>query len=228
MVMRMPENSTNNPFYPYNKVAEFNTMPNAETLLKKIVDYLLDLPMKGYDPPSDTSTPRSRLIRLLYYDTPHPLEQPLPTPEQKISIVFDPESPDVAPSDRGYRIYPMIYPIQAQSEGQTTLKIFMGWAKPNDQYRVDQSVEFQVLTNTAYENNSGGTSLSRTYQICLEILRALNGVNIDGVGGFYFNRRQHVECGLEPISDKSQNVGYRLTLALSYIGSDSGNNLCRC
>jgi hypothetical protein len=189
---------------------------------------LLDLPMKDYTPPSDTSTPRSRLIRLLYYDTPHPLDQPLPTPAQKISIVFDPESPDVAPTDRGYRIYPMIYPIQAQSEGQTTLKIFMGWAKPNDLYRVDQSVEFQVLTNTAYENNDGGTSLSRTYQICLEILRALNGVNIDGVGGFYFNRKQHVECGLEPIADKSQNVGYRLTWALSYIGSEGDANSCRC
>jgi len=217
-----------NPYYPYQKIADYTTLPDAETLLKKIVDYLLDLPMKGYTPPSDTSTARSRLIRLLYYDTPHPLDQPLPTPQQKVSIVFDPESPDVPPDkDKGYRIYPMIYPIQAQSEGQTTLKIFMGWAKPTDMYRVEQSVEFQVLTNTAYENNQASTSLSRTYQICLEILRALNGVNIDGVGAFYFNRRIHTECGLEPIADKSQNVGYRLTLALTYMGSGDGEN-CNC
>lgn len=218
----------NNPYYPYQKIADYTTLPDAETLLKKIVDYLLDLPMKGYTPPQDTSTPRSRLIRLLYYDVAHPLEQPLPTPQQKLSIVFDPESPDVPPDkDKGYRVYPMIYPIQAQSEGQTTLKIFMGWAKPNDMFRVEQSVEFQVLTNTAYENNQKTVSLSRTYQICLEILRALNGVNMDGVGAFYFNRRIHTECGLEPIADKSQNVGYRLTMALTYMGSADGED-CNC
>ena len=224
----MPMEPQNNPYFPYNKVQDFVTMPDAETVLKKIVDYLLDLPMKGYMPPSDTSTPRSRLIRLLYYDTPHPLAQPLPTPEQKISIVFDPESPDVPPTDKGYRIYPMVYPIQAQSEGQTTLKIFMGYAKPNSPFVVEQSVEFQVLTNTAYENNQASTSLSRTYQICLEIIRALNGVNIDGVGGFYFNRRIHTECGLEPIADKAQNVGYRLVLGLTYMGNEEEGTNCGC
>lgn len=227
--MRMAD-ATNNPYYPYSKVAEYTTMPDAEKLLKKIVDYLLDLPMKGYTPPSDTSTPRSRLIRLLYYDTPHPLDQPLPTPQQKISIVFDPESPDVAPDkERGYRLYPMIYPIQAQSEGQTTIKIFMGVAKPYDVNRVEQTVEFQVMTNTVYENNQAGTSLSRTYQICMEILRALNGVNIDGVGGFYYNRRINVECGLEPISDKAQNVGYRLIMGITYMGVGEGEgSQCGC
>ena len=122
----------------------------------------------------------------------------------------------------------MIYPIQAQSEGQTTLKIFMGWAKATSSMRIDQSIGFEVLTNTAYENNSGGTSLSRTYHICVAILRALNGVNIDGVGAFYFDRRQHTECGLEPIADKSQNVGYRLTMALSYMGENDGNTICDC
>jgi hypothetical protein len=218
---------SNNPYYPYQKVADYTTMPDAETLLKKIVDYLIDLPMKGYTPPSDTSTPRSRLIRLLYYDTPHPLDEPLPTPQEKLSIVFDPESADVAPTDKGYRIYPMIYPIQAQSIGQTTLRIFMGYAKPMSDDRVEQSVEFRVLTNTQYENNQNGTALSRTYQICLEIIRALHGVNIDGIGGFYYNRKLHTECGLEPIADESQNVGYRLVMGLTYMGSD-GETGCRC
>ena len=217
-----------NPYFPYNKVGDYATLPDAETLLKKVVDYLLDFPMKGYTPPSDTRTPRSRLIRLLYYDVPHPLDQPLPTPEQKISIVFDPESPDVPPdTDKGYRVYPMIYPIQAESMGRTTLKIFMSYAKPQNPMRVEQAICFEVLTNTAYEGNQASTSLSRTYQICIEILRALNGVNMDGVGGFYFDRRQNTECGLEPIADKSQNVGYRLTMGLTYMGTEGDTN-CGC
>ena len=221
-------NMADNPYFPYSKVGDYATLPDAETLLKKIVDYLLDLPMKGYTPPTDTSTPRSRLIRLLYYDEPHPLNQPMPTPQQKISIVFDPESPDVPPDPQKlYRIYPMIYPIQAENMGRTTLKIFMGYAKPNSVMRVDQAICFEVLTNTALENNQASISLSRTYQICVEIIRALNGVNMDGVGGFYFDRRQNTECGLEPIADKSQNVGYRLTMSLTYMGTE-GDTSCGC
>lgn len=219
---------TDNPYFPYQKVADYTTIPDAETLLKKIVDYLLDFPMKGYTPPGDTSTPRSRLSRLLYYDVPHPLDQPLPTPAQKISMVFDPESPDVPPDkDKGYRVYPMIYPIQAESMGRTSLKIFMGYAKPVSPMRVEQSVMFEVLSNTALEGNQATTSLSRTYQICVEILRALNGVNMEGVGGFYFDRRQLTDCGLEPIADKSQNVGYRLTMGLTFMGSEDETS-CGC
>lgn len=219
---------TDNPYFPYQKVADYTTIPDAETLLKKIVDYLLDFPMKGYTPPSDTSTPRSRLSRLLYYDVPHPLDQPLPTPAQKISMVFDPESPDVPPDkDKGYRVYPMIYPIQAESMGRTSLKIFMGYAKPVSPMRVEQSVMFEVLSNTALEGNQATTSLSRTYQTCVEILRALNGVNMEGVGGFYFDRRQLTDCGLEPIADKSQNVGYRLTMGLTFMGSEDETS-CGC
>lgn len=219
---------TDNPYFPYQKVADYTTIPDAETLLKKIVDYLLDFPMKGYTPPSDTSTPRSRLSRLLYYDVPHPLDHPLPTPAQKISMVFDPESPDVPPDkDKGYRVYPMIYPIQAESMGRTSLKIFMGYAKPVSPMRVEQSVMFEVLSNTAIEGNQATTSLSRTYQICVEILRALNGVNMEGVGGFYFDRRQLTDCGLEPIADKSQNVGYRLTMGLTFMGSEDETS-CGC
>ena len=219
---------TDNPYFPYQKVADYTTIPDAETLLKKIVDYLLDFPMKGYTPPSDTSTPRSRLSRLLYYDVPHPLDQSLPTPAQKISMVFDPESPDVPPDkDKGYREYPMIYPIQAESMGRTSLKIFMGYAKPVSPMRVEQSVMFEVLSNTALEGNQATTSLSRTYQICVEILRALNGVNMEGVGGFYFDRRQLTDCGLEPIADKSQNVGYRLTMGLTFMGSEDETS-CGC
>ena len=225
----MPMAQTVNPYYPYSKTQDFTTMPNAETFLKKLVDYLLDLPMKGYTPPSDTSTPRSRLIRLLYYDVTHPMDQPLPTPKQKLEIVYDPESPDVPPDkDKGYRLYPMIYPVQAESMGKTTIRIFMGYAKPRDDNRVEQTVEFRVLSNTSYENNENGTSLSRTYQICLEIIRCLHGVNIDGIGGMYFNSRIHPECGLEPIADQSQNVGYRLVMGLTYMGTDTGDTACSC
>lgn len=211
----------NDPYFPYKKLQNYPTMPYAETLLKKIVDYILDLPMKGYTPEDNNMLPRVRIIKTLYHDVPRPLQQPLPTPEEKVKIVFDPARPDVPPTDKGYRIYPMIYPIQAQAEAQTTLKIFMGWTKATSPYRIDQGIAFEVMSNTAYEVNSAGTSLSRTFQICTDLIEAFNGVNMDGVGTFYFDRRQHSECGIEPIADKSQNVGYRLMMGLTYMGSEN-------
>lgn len=217
-----------NPYYPYNKIEDYATLPNADGLLKKIVDYLLDLPSAGYTPPDNNDFPRCRINKLLYHDGTQSLNETLPTPQQKMALVFDPNHPDVAPTDKGYRIFPMIYPIQAQAMGQTTIKIFMGWAKATGTFRIDQSVAFEVLTNTAYEGNAGGNSLTRTYEICTNIIRAFNGVNIDGVGTFYFDRRQHSECGLEPIADKSQNVGYRLVLGLSYYGSEKDDRTINC
>ena len=211
----------NNPYYPYRRVQDYASMPDADSLLQKIVRYLLDMPESGYTPPDNNDFPRCRLNKLLYYDGEDALQQPLPTPQQKMNLVFNPSSPDVPPDkEKKYRVYPMIYPIQAQSTGQTTIKIVMGWAKPTSSYRVDQSVLFEVMTNTAYEGNATSNALSRTYAMCLDIIRALNGVNIDGVGTFYFDRRQHTECTLEPIADKAENVGYRLVLGVSFIGGE--------
>jgi hypothetical protein len=210
-----------NPYYPYEKIQEYATLPDADAFLQKVVRYLLDLPENGYNPPDNNDFPRCRINKLLYWDGEDALEKPLPTPQQKLSLVFNPKSPDVPPDkEKKYRVYPMIYPVQAQSVGQTTLKIVMGWAKPTASYRVDQSVLFEVMTNTAYEGNVTSDALSRTYAICTDIIRALNGVNIDGVGTFYFDRRQHTECTLEPIADKAENVGYRLVLGVSFIGGE--------
>ncbi len=217
-----------NPYFPYKKVQEYATLPKAEKLLKKIVDYILDLPAKDYTPPDRNDFPRCRLIKELFYDEPNYLENPIPTPEQKLQIVFNPNSPDVAPTAKGYRIFPMIYPIQSQAIGQTTLKIFMSYAKATSVFRIDQAIAFEVLTSTVYENNEGGTDLSRTYAICTDIMEAFNGVNIDGVGTFFFDRRQNTECTIEPISDKSQNVGYRLTMGVSYIGGENNGSTMTC
>lgn len=207
-------------YYPYERLQDYTTIPRIETLLKKITDYLLDFPSAGYTPPDDNEYPRCRLNKMLFYDGESPLENPLPTPQEKMALVFDPSSPDVPPTEKGYRVYPMIYPTQAQPNGQTTLKIFMSWAKATTSYRIDQAITFEILTNTAYEGNTQHNALSRTYAMACDIIRALNGVNMDGVGTFYFDRRQHSDCEIEPIADKAQNVGYRVTMGVCFMGGE--------
>lgn len=58
-----------NPFYPYEKIQDYATLPDSDSLLKKIVDYLIDLPGAGYTPPDNNDFPRCRIMKLLYYDT---------------------------------------------------------------------------------------------------------------------------------------------------------------
>mgnify|MGYP003300989585 CR=1 FL=1 len=69
--------SFDSPFYPYEKVQDFNTLKGAEEIPYKILMYLLDLPDRhGYEPVDDNSRARVRLIKYLYYDEPNPLARP--------------------------------------------------------------------------------------------------------------------------------------------------------
>ena len=56
------------------------------------------------------------------------------------------------------------------------------------------------------------------------IVDALNGVNIDGVGAFYFDRQQNTYCGIMPINDESTNVGYRLYMGVTLAGGNTDND----
>ena len=101
---REPEAAS--PYYPYHKVVAANTMAGAEQLPYLLTKYLMDLPLPGYTPPSGNEYPRARLKKLIYWDGPLPLEQPLPTTQQMKSIQFDPYHPGTEPDPkRGYRIF---------------------------------------------------------------------------------------------------------------------------
>lgn len=212
----------NSAYYPYERIYSYYTiLPDSERVLKKLVDYFLDLPDGVYTPQDNNKNPRVRLIKYLYHDVPLPLFQPLPTPEQKRSIVFDPELPD-RPSDvtKGYRIFSQGLISQAQTDGQTILRIIMGRTLPRNGGRSEVAVRFVCLSNTQIESNTRSTATSRTYAMCQAIVEALNGVNVTGVGTFYFDQSQHPDCGIMPINDESTNIGYLLTMAVSVMGGE--------
>ena len=136
--------------------------------------------------------------------------------------MFDPQRPDMPPDkDRQYRILPFVYPGQSTEYiGRTSLKIYAGYTKPTTSFRVDQCVNFEILTNMSLDGNVYQNALSRTYDMAVDIIAAMNGVNMDGVGAWYFDRRQNTSCTLEQIYDKAQNVGYLLTMGLTIMGGE--------
>lgn len=218
------------PTHPYRRVYNSFQFGDADTIPYKVMQYLLDLPAAGYKPPNDNDYPRTRLKKYLYWDDPKPLDKALPTARQLQSVYFDPGKPDEPPDkSKGYRIFPQSLVTQAQTQGQTILRCYMGSVYPYvpnrmSAFEAQVTVCFEALSSTSYEANTRTTAISRTFAMACAIVDALNGVNIDGVGAFYFDRQQNTYCGIMPINDESTNVGYRLYMGVTLAGGNTDND----
>lgn len=221
--------SFDSPFYPYEKeYPGHTTFRGIEDIPQKIIFYLLDLPDKaGYIPKDDNERPRVRLAKYLWHDGARPLDERLPTPEEKLSMLFDPSQPDLATDEqrekhpKGYRIFPQIFWGQSQTEAQTTLKVYMGRTKAQTPVMAELGVVFQILSNSNLESNARSVAYSRCYAMEQAILEALHGVNISGVGAFNFESKGFYDTGSRPINDEGTNVGRELYMSLSW--ADGGS-----
>ena len=206
----------NSPYYPYFKVQEaYIDLSDTVDLPRKICDYLIDAPSKDYEPKDDNKFPRCRLWKYLYYDGARPLENPLPTIAEKMQVVFNPSAPECPPTPRGYRLIPQIFVKQAQKDAQTRIMVYMGRTVPQgDNFRISLSVVFYIWTHYTYESNTRTDEYSRAFAIEQALIESLHGVNMDGIGTFYFSKNKHPDCGSRAIFDGETNVGRELTLAL--------------
>ena len=221
--------SVDSPTYPYEKVAEFPQMHMAEEIPLIICRYLMDLPMPGYQPKDRNDFPRCRLMKRLWYDDHDPLANPLPTPEQKLSMLFDGENPTLntkeekAEHPQGYRLYPLQWWMQSQTEAQTSLKVYMGRETPLDDFRVEIGVIFDIYCNANFETSMGVGGLSKAYSMEKDIIDALHGVNFAGIGVMNYSRHTHGDAGSQNFYDESgTNVGRRLVMSLTYMAGGGG------
>lgn len=210
-----------NQFYPYEHVHAYGTFPRLEEVPFMVRNYLMDMPSAGYEPPDDNRYYRCQLMKYLYYDDARPLDNPLPTPAQKLSLVYDPDKPDAMPTEKGYRIYTQEIIHEAQRVGQTIMRVYMGPVYPTGPFTAEAGVRVTFLSNLAYDPAIKTTVLSKTFAMACLAMRALNGLNLGaGVGTLYFNRKGHADSNIYPINDESTNVGYRLTMGLEVMGTD--------
>lgn len=207
-------------YHPYERVQDYGSLPELEKVPKMVRDYLMDMPGPGYTPPDNNESYRCCLMKYLYYDGENPLAETLPTVEEKQSVVYNPNSPDKPPTEKNYRIFTQQLVSQAQTHGVTTMRIYMGRVIPTDSQTAKASVVIDFLTNGDYDSNTKTIDLSRTYAMACLAQRALSGVNMGaGVGTFTFNRYEHADASIQPINDEITNVGYRLTMGLTVMGS---------
>lgn len=205
-----------NPYYPYVKAQEnYYDLSGSVDLPRKITDYLIDAPVGDYTPVDDNAYPRCRLWKYLYYDGARPLENPLPTIQEKMSVVFNPNLPQNPPTDKGYRLIPQIFTRQSQEAAQTRLYAYMGRTVPmNEEMRIALAVTFRIFTHYTYELNTMSDEYSRAFAIEQALIEALHGVNMDGIGTFFFSKSVHPDCGSGVMYDGETNVGRELTIAL--------------
>ncbi len=216
------------PTYPYERVESgYNTMRGSEKIPLQILSYLMDLPdANGYVPVDDNDRPRVRLAKYLFYDGANPLRQPLPTPEQKMSLLFNGEEPVLNTDEqkekhpKGYRLYPQMYWGQSQLEAQATLKCFLGRVNPTSPFAAKIGLVFEILVNVNQENTTRTDAYSRAYNMEQCIVEALNGVNITGVGVVEFARNSYYESGSRAIADSGTNVGRELNMSIDWMESE--------
>lgn len=211
-------------YSPYEKVYDFWAQTGLEDVPAKIRDYLLMMPSLECPQQIETNdNPRARLIKYLYYDTPNPLNENLPSVSQRKAIVFDPFNPDNPPTQKGFRVFTQSIVNQSQMFGQTVMRIVLGRVFPKD-FSVVVGVDFYLLSNYTTEANTRSLAMLRTWNMELALIQALNGVNIDGVGAFQYNRYFHSDCGSDPINDAQQNVGRCVTLAFESMGGSPNDS----
>lgn len=223
--------SFKSPTYPYERVESFNTLKGADLIPGKLIKYLLDLPdANGYEPIDDNARPRVRLAKYLWYDEPNPLAKPLPTPEQKLSLLYNGENAELTTEEdeykhpKGYRLFGQSYWMAARLKANVLLKCFMGRVIPRSDLLTVLGIRFQCDINYALDSIMHTEQYSKSYAIFQSVIEALHGVNIAGVGVVHFDKTIHGDCGYSTYHQEGGSVYADWTMAIEWQESERPQN----
>ena len=230
--------SFNSPTYPYERVQTgYNRFKGVEYIPYKLLMYLLDMPdQNGYQPVDDNTRPRVRLAKYLWHDGPRPLSGALPTPAEKLSMLFNGDEPVLetdeqkAKHPKGYRLFWQMFWGQSQTEAKTLVKCYTGRVLPLNENIAKIGITFEILCNVNIEGTTRTDAYDRSFAIEQCIIEALSGVNIAGIGVVDFARVSHADNGSRAIADAGTVVGRELHVSLTwaensdagFIGADEG------
>ena len=222
----------NSPYYPFERVENFNTLKGADLIPEKLIRYLLDLPdANGYMPKDDNIRPRVRLAKYLWYDEANPLSKPLPTPQQKRSMLFSGDNAELTTEEdkanhpKGYRLFAQPYWMAASTKAKILLKCYMGRAIPRNDYRTVLGIKFQLDINYALDSIMHTEQMSKSYAVFQSVVEALHGVNIAGVGTVQFNKTVHGDCGYSVYHQEGISIYSDWTMAVEWQESEYPQNI---
>ena len=211
--------------YPYRRIINGNRFDGAELIPYKILLYLLDLPdSAGYVPVDDNDRPRVRLMKLLWYDDANPLDNPLPTPAQKLSILYDPNNPDIntdedkAKHPKGYRLFMQRQVSSSLLDAQTIIKIYPGRVLDPTDFRSILGFQIEIWSNPNFITNTKTVDYDRLWDIECALRDSLNCVDMAGVGTIKFSRNDGSFNGSEAIYANNSDCGRVLYFSTAWMG----------
>lgn len=213
-----------NPYYPYQKVITgANTLKGAEQIPYKLLVYLLDLPdAEGYYPADDNDRARVRLAKYIWYEDPFPLQKRLPTPEQKRSMLFDPNHPVIDSDEekeahpKGYRLYWQRMVGNSETDAKIMLKCYINRVLERRKFLTTIGVRFEVWVSTNLETNTGTSAYQRCFDIEQCLHEALDGVDMDGIGTVSFATADHSDNGSEALWTDSEYLGRSVHCSITW------------
>lgn len=228
--MATPQIPFDSPYYPFKKVIKgANTLRGAEIVPYKILNYLMDLPDAfGYEPQDNNDYPRCRLKKLLWYDCPNPLAQPMPTAQEVRSMLFDADQPDINTDElkqkhpHGYRLFAQRQVGTSEIEAKTILKIYPGRVLDTDEFRTIIGMQAEIWTAYALETNLRTTAYDRTFDIEQCLREAMSGVDIAGVGTIRFSRQDSSYNGSEILYTDGPILGRMLYFSTAWSEGGGG------
>ena len=220
--------SFDSPYYPYRRVINGNIMDGAELIPYKILMYLLDLPDSAwYEPVDDNSRPRVKLAKYLWYDEANPLANPLPTPAQKKSLLFDPYNPDINTDEdkvkhpKGYRLFMQHSVSESLLTAQTIIKIYPGRVLDPTIFRSVIGFQIEIWSNPDLITNTKTYQYDRIWDIECALRDSLNCVDIAGVGLIQFARNDGSFNGSELQYTNAGECGRVLYFSTAWMGGGS-------
>lgn len=227
--MAMQRPPFDSPTYPYYRVIQGNRLVGAELIPYKILMYLLDLPdAYGYIPPTDNTYPRVRLMRYLWNDGPRPLDGHCPTSQERLSMLFNPENPDINTDEekkahpKGYRLFMQRNTGQSILDSKTLIKIYPGRVLDSDDFRTIIGLQAEIWSNVNLVTNTKTTAYDRVFAIEQCMRDALNDVDISGVGTIKFSRNDGSYNGSENLYTEGAMVGRMLYFSTSWSEGGGG------
>lgn len=221
------------PTYPYPQVPSPNNgLKGSEKIPYMLLLYLLDLPdSNGYQPPNENEYPRARFSKLVWYDDARPLDNNIPTPQEKLSMLFDADNPDINTDEdkqkhpKGYRLLWQKIRGQSVTEAQTLVKCFIGRVFSSKPYHTTIGVNFEITTNVNFETNTKTEDYSRCFAIEQCIRESLYRLNMTGVGAISFQRSDHPDNGSVFVWDDGTLLGRRLHCSIDWVDADDNRQV---
>ena len=215
--------SFSSPTYPYRRtIPGANTLRGAELIPYKILMYLLDLPdANGYVPPTSNDYPRARLMRYLWNDGPRPLDGPMPTTQEKLSMLFNGDEPDINTDEqkqkhpKGYRLFPQRNIAQSIIEAKSMIKIYPGRVLDDDDFSSILGFQAEIWTHPSLESNTKDDARDRTWDMEICLREALTNIDLGGTGPIKFARNRGSYNGSEILyADSAAFIGRMLYFSM--------------